>query len=71
MDILQLKKYRLLLFMFITIAIDNIANQTFINKISIPLMIAIGILVSQKGEKKIYILQYIKAIINKKRELKE
>ena len=59
--ILQLKRYRLFLFLFITIVIQNIADITFLNKFSIPLMIAIGILVSNKGNKKNYILRYIKA----------
>lgn len=67
--ILQLKKYRLFLFIFITMTIQNIADTTFTNKFSIPIMIAIGILASKKGGKKIYILQYIKTIISKRKEI--
>jgi len=60
--ILQLKKYRLFLFLFFTMAIQNIADITFMNKFSIPIMIAIGILASPKKSKKETILRYIRTI---------
>lgn len=67
--ILQLKKYRLFTFLFITMAIQNIADITFMNKFSIPIMIAIGILVSNKGKNEYIILRYIQELINNKIKL--